>query len=122
MIAYRAEIRMMSAIARLLDELNRTRTVFAGTRLRMVYELPEVALTTGQEAHAHYRKSGPSSRCLKFTVDSQPVLNNCCYCESLVQIRVGSSRMCTRPWGDLRLGKSSNHQGRILYSDSRIRP
>ena len=29
-----------AAIAGLLDELNRTRTVFPGTDLRMVYELP----------------------------------------------------------------------------------
>ena len=39
-----------AAIAGLLDEFNRTGTVFPGTGLRMVYELPEVAQTTGQEA------------------------------------------------------------------------
>ncbi len=36
-----------AAIAGLLDELNQTRTVFPGTGLRMVYELPEVPRTNG---------------------------------------------------------------------------
>ena len=40
----------VAAIAGLPDELNETRTVFPGTGLRMVYELPQVAPTTGQEA------------------------------------------------------------------------
>ncbi len=39
-----------AAIAGLLDELNQTRTVFPGTGLRMVCELPEVPRTNGQEA------------------------------------------------------------------------
>ena len=39
-----------AAIAGLLDELNRTRTVFPGTDLRMVYELPENARNLGPEA------------------------------------------------------------------------
>ncbi len=39
-----------AAIAGLLDELNRTGTVFPGTGLRLVYELPAFARTTGQEA------------------------------------------------------------------------
>ncbi|MDE0524649.1 MAG: hypothetical protein OXH79_22135 [Boseongicola sp.] len=38
-----------AAIAGLLDELNRTGTVFPGTGLRLVYELPAVVRTTGQE-------------------------------------------------------------------------
>ncbi len=37
-------------IAGLLDELNRTRTVFPGTGLRMVYELPDNARKLGPEA------------------------------------------------------------------------
>lgn len=32
-----------AAIAGLLDELNHTRTIFPGTALRVVYELPEIA-------------------------------------------------------------------------------
>ena len=32
-----------AAIAGLLEELNQTRTIFPGTSLRMVYQLPEVA-------------------------------------------------------------------------------
>jgi len=39
-----------AATARLLGEFNETRTVFPRTGLRMVYELPESARTTGQEA------------------------------------------------------------------------
>ncbi len=74
MIAYRAETRMMSAVAAaqgakqrprrplaelfqsdadiagLLDELNRTRTIFPGTGLRMIYELPDNARKPGPEA------------------------------------------------------------------------
>ena len=39
-----------AAIAGLLDELNRTGTVFPGTGLRMVYELPEVGAEPGEDA------------------------------------------------------------------------
>ncbi len=39
-----------AAIAGLLDELGRTGTIFPGTGLRMVCELPEAARTTGKEA------------------------------------------------------------------------
>ena len=39
-----------AAVAGLLDEINRTGTVFPGTGLRMVYELPEVARTTRKQA------------------------------------------------------------------------
>ena len=38
-----------AAIAGLLEELNQTRTIFPGTSLRMVYELPEVARIPGKE-------------------------------------------------------------------------
>ncbi len=74
MIAYRAETRMMSAVAAaqgakqrprrplaelfqsdadiagLLGELNRMRTVFPGTGLRMIYELPDNARKLGPKA------------------------------------------------------------------------
>ena len=39
-----------AAIAGLLDELNRTGTVFPGTGLRMVYELPENGAESGEDA------------------------------------------------------------------------
>ncbi len=37
-------------LAGLLDELNRTRTIFPGTNLRMIYELPDNAHKLGPEA------------------------------------------------------------------------
>ena len=44
-----------AALAPLLEELNQTRTVFPGTRLRLVYELPAAALPppTGLPAQSH---------------------------------------------------------------------
>lgn len=43
-------LRLLPAIAGLLDEFGRTRTVFSGACLRMVYELPDNARNFGPEA------------------------------------------------------------------------
>ncbi len=62
-------------IAGLLDELNRMRTVFPGTGLRMIYELPDNARKPGPEASLCLGKSDSRSGHLKFVSRSAIIQN-----------------------------------------------